>query len=94
MSSHLQIILHRGRYLKRTAFLLKEAIADYDNKTSYPYQNNCKCELTLTEDYYFDVPESFPWKGRFEERKAFWETHDIETALSLFWQVHEYIKKR
>lgn len=73
---------------------VKEAIADYDNKTSYPSPNCCKCELTLTEDYYYDAPDSFPWKGRFEGRKAFWETHDIETALSLFWKVHDYIKKR
>lgn len=73
---------------------VKEAIADYDNKTSYPGQNSYECELALTENYYFDAPESFPWKGMFENQKAYWETHDIEGALSLFWQVHEYIKKK
>lgn len=73
---------------------VKEAIRDYDNKTPYPYQDHCVCELNLTEEYYYDAPDSFPWKGTFEDRKAIWETHDIETALSLFWYVHEYIKKR
>ena len=37
---------------------------------------------------------SFPWKGSFTKDCATWETHDIETALSLLWHVHEYIRKK
>lgn len=73
---------------------VKAALKDYQNKTAYPYQQHCACELNLTENYYFEAPESFPWKGEFRGRTAVWEAHDLETALSLFWRVHDYIKKR
>ena len=73
---------------------VKEALKDYQNKTAYPYQQHCVCELNLTENYCFEAPESFPWKGEFRGRTAVWEAHDLETALSLFWRVHDYIKKR
>ena len=71
-----------------------DAFRDHERKTAYPVPEKCSCELHLTEGYAFDVPGSFPWKGSFAERMAVWETHDIETALSLFWEVHAYIKKR
>ena len=71
-----------------------EAIRDYDNKTAYPSQDHCVCELKLTDTHYFEGPKSFPWKGSFTKDCATWETHDIETALSLFWHVHEYIRKK
>ncbi len=73
---------------------VKEALKDYQNKTAYPYQQHCVCELNLTENYCFEAPESFPWKGEFRGRTAVWEAHDLETALSLFWRVHDHIKKR
>ena len=71
-----------------------EAIRDYDNKTAYPSQDHCVCELKLTDTHYFEGPNSFPWKGSFTKDCATWETHDIETALSLFWHVHEYIRNK
>ena len=70
-----------------------EAFRDYDNKTAYPEQEKYVCELNLTEEHFFDAPGSFPWKGSFETRRAVWEAHDIQTGLSLFWRVHEYIKR-
>ena len=71
-----------------------DAFKDYSSKTAYPHSNHCACELCLTDDYYFETPDSFPWKGTFHGRIAKWEAHDIETSLSLFWQVHNYIRKR
>lgn len=71
-----------------------DALEDYKNKTAYPNYDHYVCELHLTADYYFEVPDSFPWKGAFNSRTATWETHDIETSLSLFWRVHDYIKKQ
>lgn len=70
------------------------AIKDYKNKTAYPHSDRCICELNLTEEYRFRAPDSFPWKGEFKDRSAVWESHDIETALSLFWRLHDYIEKR
>lgn len=70
-----------------------DALKDYPSKTAYPYFNHYICELHLTDDHYFEVPDSFPWKGTFNRTTATWEAHDIETSLSLFWQVHDYIKK-
>lgn len=70
------------------------ALGDYESKTAYPCRDHYSCELRLTDGYFFDAPYSFPWKGAFEERRAAWEAHDTQTALSLFWRVHEYIRKR
>lgn len=72
---------------------MMKALSDYNNKTAVPYADRYVCELNLTEDRYFDAPLDFPWKGTFTKKKATWETHDIETALSLFWEVHNYMKK-
>lgn len=69
-----------------------DAFQDYPNKTAYPVSDHYICELHLTEDYTFAAPDSFPWKGTFDGRTARWEAHDAETALSLFWSVHEYIR--
>ena len=71
-----------------------EALLDHENKTAYPCPESCICELTLTEDFDFSTPDSFPWKGSFDGRKAVWETHDIQTALNLFWRVHGFIRRR
>lgn len=70
-----------------------DALKDYQNKTAYPHSSSYVCELQLTDSYYFDVSDDFPWKGSFNAGTAKWEAHDIETALSLFWRVHDYIKK-
>lgn len=70
-----------------------DAFNDYKNKTAFPYSDSYVCELNLSKDYYFNVPDSYPWKGTFDERTARWETHDIECALGLFWKVHDYIAK-
>ena len=69
-----------------------DALRDYESKTAFPFADGYICELHLTEDYYFEVPDNFPWKGSFNDKTAKWEVHDIETALSLFWRVHDYIK--
>lgn len=68
------------------------AFRDYQNKTAYPYADQYSCELNLTEGHFFEAPADFPWKGTFQKRSAKWEAHDILTALSLFWEVHAYIK--
>lgn len=73
---------------------MTDALNDYENKTAYPYLNHCTCELNLTENYYFKAPDCFPWKGKFTDKTATWEAHDIETSLSLFWRVHDFIEKR
>lgn len=72
---------------------MMEAFREYENKTAYPHLDHCLCEMDLTEDHFFDAPDSFPWKGTFHEKTAVWETHDIQTALSLFWKVHDYIRR-
>lgn len=71
-----------------------EAFEDYKNKTSFSHSDSYTCELHLTESYYFETVDDFPWKGSFESGTAKWEAHDIETALSLFWRVHNYIRKK
>ena len=73
---------------------ISAAIKDYSNKTAYPHSDRCICELNLTEEYRFRAPDNFPWKGEFTDRSATWESHDEETALSLFWLMHDYIEKR
>lgn len=73
---------------------MTDALNDYKNKTAYPYLDHCICELNLTEGYSFKAPDSFPWKGEFTDKTATWVAHDIETSLSLFWRVHDYIEKR
>ncbi len=73
---------------------VRDALADYDSKTAYPPADRYVCRLELTEDHVFDPPDNFPWKGTFEDRAAVWEAHDAETALSLFWRVHDYIQSR
>lgn len=70
-----------------------EAFRDYENKTAYPYLDRCICELNLTEDYFFETPDCFSWKGAFDVKTAVWETHDIQMALSLFWKVQDYIRR-
>jgi len=70
-----------------------QALEDYKNKTPFPYSDRYVCELQLTESYYFEAPDDFPWKGSFESGTARWEAHDIETALALFWRVQMFIKR-
>lgn len=70
------------------------ALGDHDNKTAYPSSGDCVCRLDLTADYCYRAPARFPWNGCFHDRSATWEAHDLETALSLFWRVHDYIQKR
>lgn len=71
-----------------------EALKDYDNKTPCIVGANVECLMTLTEEYCYEAPKGFPWKGTFEERKAAWEAPDIETALTLYDYVHRYIRKK
>lgn len=73
---------------------MMKAFQDYENKAAYPSSDRYICELNLTEDYFFEAPDHFPWKGSFHGSHAKWEAHDSLTALSLFWRVHDYIKKR
>ncbi|MCM1054613.1 MAG: M55 family metallopeptidase [Bacteroides sp.] len=72
---------------------VSEALRDYENKTPCVVGPNVQCLMTLTEEYYYDAPKNFPWKGSFEKRKALWEAPDIEAALGLYNYVHQYIKK-
>ena len=73
---------------------VRKALGDYESKTAFPTLDRYVCKLNLTEDHFFDAPDDFPWKGTFDGRSAQWEAHDIITALSLFWQVHNYIRKQ
>lgn len=70
-----------------------DALKDYKNKTAFPHSDCYICELHLSDSHYFEIPDNFPWKGSFNTKTATWEAHDIETALSLFWRVNDYIKK-
>ena len=69
-----------------------KALNQYQEKTGYPIQDKYSCKLYLTEGYHFEKPKDFPWKGLFSEKCAEWVAHDSETALSLFWEVHNNIK--
>ncbi len=69
-----------------------EALKDYNSKTGYPRSDKYICKLNLTDGYYFDEPDNFPWKGEFNRNTATWEAHDIETSLSLFWRIQDDIK--
>ena len=71
---------------------IKEAMNDYQRKVPYPEQEMYSCKMYLTDGYHFESPRKFSWRGTFSNQCAAWETHDIQTALSLFWKVHEYIK--
>ena len=73
---------------------VKEALRERESKTAYPFSDHCVCELDLTEGYRFDPPDGYPWKGQFRDGTATWEAHDLETALSLFWRMHDHIEKR
>lgn len=68
------------------------ALNQYQKKAAYPTQEKYSCKLYLTEGYHFEIPNDFPWKGLFTDKCAEWIAHDSETALSLFWEVHNYIK--
>lgn len=68
------------------------ALKDYSHKSAYPSQSAYLCELNLSADFCFEIPETFPFKGSFEEKTVQWETHDIEEALSLFWYVQSYFR--
>ncbi len=68
------------------------ALKDYNSKTGYPRSDKYICKLNLTDGYYFDEPDNFPWKGEFNRNTATWEAHDIETSLSLFWRIQDDIK--
>lgn len=71
---------------------IKEAMNDYQRKVPYPEQEMYSCKMYLADGYHFESPRKFSWRGTFSNQCAAWETHDIQTALSLFWKVHEYIK--
>lgn len=73
---------------------LMDAFQNHADKTAYPLSDHYVCALQLTDDHFFEAPDSFPWKGTFNGRTATWETHDVQTALSLFWRVHDHIKKQ
>lgn len=69
------------------------ALNDYQNKTAYRIDgNSIRCELHLSDGCSFDAPSDFPWAGSFEQQKALWAAPNIESALSLFWYVHDYIR--
>lgn len=71
-----------------------EALNEHQKKRAYPEQEIYSCKLFLTDDYRYEAPKCFPWKGLFTEECAEWEAHDIQTALTLFWRVHDYIKSK
>lgn len=71
---------------------IKKALNDYQRKAAYPEQEIYLCKMYLTDGYHFESPENFSWKGSFTRQCAAWETHDIQTALNLFGEVHKYIK--
>lgn len=71
---------------------IKEAMNDYQRKVPYPEQEMYSCKMYLTDGYHFESQRKFSWRGTFSNQCVAWETHDIQTALSLFWKVHEYIK--
>ena len=72
---------------------LIDAFRNHKNKTAYSCADHYICELQLSDGYCFEAPDSFPWKGSFQSRTAKWEAHNAETALSLFWRMHDYIRK-
>ena len=71
---------------------VRKAMEDSPRKVAYPEQERYACKLCLTDGYHFEGPENFPWKGSFSGTCAAWEAHDSQTALSLFWRVHDYVK--
>ncbi len=70
---------------------ITKAINNYEKKSAYTEQEMHSCKLILTDAYRFKAPKKFPWKGNFNRNSAELTTHDILTALSLFWKVHDYI---
>lgn len=71
------------------------ALKERDQKTAFHYEENqgLKCELQLMEGWYFEAPEDYPWKGSFDGRKAAWETLGFDSAMEIFWRVHDYIRQ-
>lgn len=72
------------------------ALQDHHNKSAYHFDKDMpvECELHLSKDYFFESPEQFAWAGHFEKHRAVWRTVDIDSALTLFWHVHKYIRKQ
>lgn len=72
-----------------------DALKDHENKTAYCFDDSVpiRCEMLLSDGYVFEAPETYPWAGCFDKRQATWEAIDIDTALTLFWHVHNYIRK-
>lgn len=72
-----------------------DALRDHHEKTAFCFANetNIHCELHLSEGYAFNAPKEYPWLGGFSTQKAYWSAPDIQTALALFWRVHDHIRK-
>lgn len=71
-----------------------DALNDHRNKTAYHVEDGkVSCELLLSDGYCFNAPDDYPWAGRFEKQKAVWTAVDIESALTIFWRAHDFIKK-
>lgn len=71
-----------------------EALDTYEDKTAFNFEDDYVCcELILSDGYYFEEPDDYPWTGVFEKNKATWKALNIEAALDIFWYVHGFIKK-
>ena len=71
-----------------------EAIKSIDQKDIVSISEPCYFSMELTEEYYFEPTEIFPWKGNFTETLATWESPNIEIGLELFNYVRSFIKRK
>lgn len=78
--------------------LIKEKVAraldDYESIARVNIDGMCYFELELCDQYYFDKPDDFSWKGTFSESVATWESPSFEIGSELFNYVRTYIKHR
>lgn len=72
-----------------------DALKDHHNKTAYSFEDTdgIQCELVLSDGYFFNDPNDYPWAGEFDKQKAVWVAPDIESALAIFWYAHNFIRK-
>ncbi len=73
-----------------------QALKEYEQKTAWTYDEKraVLCELILSEGLDFAVIDDLVWVKRTGRGRAVWHAPDIESALTLFWRVHDYIIKK
>lgn len=72
---------------------VKKALNDYDNLEEVVIKPPYRFTMELCDNYCFNIPNDFSWKGTFEHNIATWEAPSFEIGSEIFNYVREYVKK-